>query len=944
MDNDRMITIVDTLRNEFQQKILSKVVKYKETNGDMPDNKLDTRTLAMMAFSGKGDSSHKDYRNISLHEHSLQVGTTGALLYISDALHIGLDKQEVLSKAILLITVGYLHDLNKVPRNVLGDKSRFIEGIGIYSLLEKYNHNLTYEDIEVLVSSVEERTRNQYVVPKEIKNLFTLCEKYLRISDSLGSVYQQGSFRNGLKNAEKLVNNLVTTNQLAFLNEQFDSQIFNGGDKIYLMKEISIALKKSFMEIMGYYPIISTQYGGSIYILLPKNEEKKNKIIQLTIQNVKNNISPTLLPALFVDNKTKEVKASRSAFSYPDLERLIVNNTTYDEHCNFEVDKLFALTHGSKKEIGDVQSLSKKLASEIGFIVNNKETSGSYYSIISREVSTQYFSNKILFQILVALRIISNDKINTSEMRWATMMSFVPESELKQEILNFYELNKDNKDGKLSVYILSALYLTKLSKEDSHIHDAIMGYIEELFPLDNTGILKEVFDNISPMQQSLDDFCNEVLLFKNISTNVIPEKSQVQCVFTGDILDKDQIEPLNTTDGINIKISAFSSKLGPIRHIAKSQVGTYVSFIMKLEYLLRGVSHYNKYLDGNPSIIAFPIFGGMMNYDNNSNISAMDTNSPEISIYKILRQKINEGVSSEDIMNNVVSIPKFINREKQLVDKINLMIMIMKASLRVGPIHVYDGQIVDNVYDYVYFDSVPPIVKNFFGKTGWRLDEINKTVREMSVLKIIAAINPSLLNWMCNKEKVFFVLAFILSIIENRGEQIPKDIRGDIDFAKSEIKRRLQEEYNTMSNNPLAKLAKTTIEFYRSTTTQSSRERILRMSYDILNKAKEDEIDDFKNGGTILSDRIAGAIFNYINRNMKTRSKGKYNNLTSKIDEYTQIFLSEYFKGMYKFKRPTVSEQRMDMCAYVFALTKESSFKPISSDSEQNEEMFVDSE
>lgn len=942
--NNKIITMINALRNEFQNEILSKVVNYKEMNTEPKKNQIDTRTLVVLAFSGKGDSSHKEYRNISLHEHSLQVGITGALLYISDALHMGLDDQEILSKAVLLIMIGYLHDLNKIPLNVLGNKSDFIAGIGTYNFLEKYNYTLTYEDINILMSSVEERTRNQYIVPKEIKKIFTICEKYLRISDSIGSVYQQRSFQNGLKNVEKLINNLVISNHLTFIKDKFESQIFNGGDKIYLMKDVSFALQNAFIEVMGYYPIILTQYGGNIYTLLPKDTNKKNNIIQLTIQNIKNSISPILFPGLFIDKKNKEVKASRSFFSYQNLEKLIVNTITNDENDTFEIDNLFLLTQGSKKEIGDIKSLSQKIASELGFIINDKETLGSYYSIISKDGFEKYFSNKILFQILVAIRICSDDKIQTNDTRWATMMSFAPDSDMKNTILDLYNLNKANKDGKLSVYILSSLYLTQLSKQDKIIHKSIMHYIEELFPIHNTGILKHVFDNITPMNNSLDNFCNEVLLFKNIIPDNIPTKSKVQCIFTGDILDKEKVEPLNTSDHINIKISAFSSKLGPIRHIAKSQVGTYVSHIMKLEYLLRGLSNYNKELDGNPSIIAFPIFGGMMSYDTTSNINPIDVAGHEISIYKILKQKINDGISDNEIINHNVSLPRFINREKRLVDKINLIMMILKASLRVGPIHVYDGQIIDSIYDYVYFDSVPPIVKNFFGKTGWRLDEINKTLREMSILKIIAVINPSLLNWMCDKEKVFFVLAFILSIIENRGEQIPQDIRGDIEFAKLEIKRRLQEEYNTMLNNPIVRLAKTTIEFYRATMTQSSKERILRMSYDILNKAKEEDIVDLKNGGTILSDRISGAIFNYISRNMKSRSKGKYNNLTSKIDEYTHIFLSEYFIGMYKCKRPTIAEQRMDMCAYVFALTKESSFKPIFSDKEQTEEMFIDSE
>ena len=126
----------------------------------------------------------------------------------------------------------------------------------------------------------------------------------------------------------------------------------------------------------------------------------------------------------------------------------------------------------------------------------------------------------------------------------------------------------------------------------------------------------------------------------------------------------------------------------------------------------------------SPSTIG--LFGGLL--------LNQDKAQQSLGIYDLSRQQIKKGkvYRGWEIYRSRHRMLRYERMPERLEDQINLLEMLLRASLRIGrPLHLFRG-LPTTQRDFFYSDTLPVILQNLLGGSSLRLEEIPEAIDKLT--------------------------------------------------------------------------------------------------------------------------------------------------------------------------------------------------------------------
>lgn len=911
------MSLIQKLQGDFCHIILPEIAKDVVGIVDVKkqekiDNKkfYDVRIPRMIYFSGKGDSHYPEYRNVTLLSHSTEVGFKAANFCIIDNKNF-LDEDSIGRLASVAIVVGLLHDVNKMEQDsgkvVSKSTKYFFDLYKCLDFLQIYGVNdISGDDIQILVENVENRTTGQSsIIPKHLKEYITIVSKYIKISDGIDSRFLKGNIESGIKSALKYMND-----SFKYFNnhDDFDVDLFEYFDVTYpninigLLQEIA----NSCEDISGHRPLIHTYSDGYFVSLLPK--KYKQDILKVAKTNLIDNLFSDMDVSIYL-NPQKNITISGKKISFKELKNLIIKNDKNSDIMSFKVTSR-----------NNIQLWNKALdmIKETGLSGSNDLSSdkiiGKIGKLFDFSSEIDYSNYCELLQIYTILNMKESNNKYSAKKRMDTIFELLSK-EQKDTWHEIENLSKSKDDG-LLMSALFSIFIYLNAKKDISFHTKIFGE-NELFnnwlPLENEGIMRGCVDNISSMQNALENYLSMKI---NGALSKKIKESGKYCYFTGEPIEEGQ-KPVTKSDNlVGVKTSAFSNREGTPEHKEKEVAEIFVSPLMKLEIQSReNTLRSKRFSEDKPMTITSPLSFGMGNYIINTN-EVIDFNISEILTEDVTKSY----VTTEFMMENTCTIGRRQVMEKKLADQISTIRKIMISAHRLGrPIHVYAG-IPFPSNAYVFFDCLPPLVKNFMGTNEWRLDQLSRAIQDISLLEDIATYQRDILHKL-NHNNNYDIFCYLYKEFSKEKKISQK--------TQIYLLTCIEEEEKKMSNHPIIKLAKIAARIQmrnNHNTTDTVDEIILRTSFDLLSSMTADERNDSDFAISIIAGNLMKDLKRRDNNNkFFARSSVRENkSIEHYIEEFAKCFINEFYFTFCKGKLLDQSRKKIMIDSYCFTKNKES--------------------
>lgn len=238
------------------------------------NKRIDHRRIKMMTISGKGSRQYPDTMNVSLFDHSLDVGCGAARLAAHDLTQGEWDPDKLSGVLAMTMVQGFAHD----PDKNYGVKSQditiehvqdFINTWDLDGFMRRYNVNLQASHLLTYISAVEVRS-SVHSSPPGISNQFLTCaRRYVRLADNLSSKYL-ASYTNKDINLSKEWASLKSHLQNPNAFDEYEEFAFSDVHHPFLLDRFQQQLYLACIAVANVPPLFCSLMDGTLTVYLPK--------------------------------------------------------------------------------------------------------------------------------------------------------------------------------------------------------------------------------------------------------------------------------------------------------------------------------------------------------------------------------------------------------------------------------------------------------------------------------------------------------------------------------------------------------------------------------------------------------------------------------------------------------------------------------------------------
>lgn len=895
---------------------------------------VDPRTLRLMAISGKGGKvvsgddpakqvKYDRFTNITLLDHLLSV-TRGSLVFCAMDLmgqnsDMALEKLE--KRLAVVAVISFLHDIDKdiqLERNAditLEAVEERLKRYGINEFLKQYDVALSSEEILCLIAKVEATQSHRYIqtlnspLPREFETL----TEYIRFADHMDGVWlfdasEDGGISGVLKNFEEKKHRNIFKSDV--LDRWKKIEIFDPHHS-FLLDELQSAISDRSVNVTGIPPLIEIHQDGHLVMLVPASgyeiiiDKALKSLFSRLPFSLQINISNRGIPALY-----------NGSPSHEEIESFISNNLQSTNFSNlFKIKKDF---------VEPLNEHLDNLLSQVGLQpVFPSKKSGALITLYSSFENMEENSKEHLYRaahlvLLLNLNITSKPKNNIPDYNQREKILLELIKEPRPSWIN--EISDDT-----SRRTVTALWVTAIGYEDNEVVNKIW---------EDGGLLQKWLEG-DEEHKGFNNFIEgdgvkikqEILSrFKKFLTGEFIEESnntkKGRCLFTDEPVPFDQT--ISEALGLyGVKVSAFSGRDGRPESIMSGAAHTNISLTSIAEHKIRTKVHEMQKgrAGGVPTIISSPstigLFGGLgLNVDKSMRaMSLYDLNRLEIKKGSVLK-----GIEMYQGRHKMARLETFPEKTK---DQIEFLIMILKATRRIGrPMHIFRGLPVKQK-SYFYFDAMPKVLKNLIGGNSLYLEQLPKAIEELEMAQLIIGthgLGHDILKLYADSATQFKAICLIWSHLRSK----------DMDRTKFASKLYNIYDYFMENNSIMKQEDNSLVRFGKAATsiqkrlfgqTSASEELLVfKICFDTINSAQKYKQMDEES----LIYAIAGELETNLVRKdkaaSKTNSDGK--NLIDGCLEVAQLFVKDIWTGLLNGQAPGQKNRRILSSIYRISFIK----------------------
>ncbi|MBF0411223.1 MAG: hypothetical protein HQK70_00755 [Desulfamplus sp.] len=900
---------------------------------------VDPRTLRLMAISGKGgkvalgddpakQAKYDRFTNITLLDHLLSVTRGGVVFCAMDLMAQNSDMNlEKLQKRLAVVAViAFLHDIDKdiqLERNAditLAAVEERVKRYGINEFLKQYDVALSSEEILCLIAKVEATQSHRYIktlnspLPREFETL----TEYIRFADHMDGVWllddpSDGGISGVLKNFEEKKHRNIFKSDV--LDRWKKIEIFDPHHS-FLLDELQSAISDRSVNVTGIPPLIEIHQDGHLIMLVPENG------YDTIIDKAFKSLSSQLPFSLQINISNRGIPALYNGFpSHEEIESFISKTLQ-----STDFSDLFKI----KKEF--VEPLNENLdnlLSQVGLQpVFPSKKSGALITLYSSLEKMEENSKEHLYRaahlvLLLNLNIESKPKDN------------IPDYNQREK--NLLELIKEPRpswineiDDAASRRTVTALWVTALAYEDDEMVNKIWeegGLLQKWLEGDeeNKGFNNFIEgDGVKIKQEIISRFKSFLTgeFIAESDTADVNDNKKGRCLFTDEPVPFDQT--ISEALGLyGVKVSAFSGRDGRPESIMSGSAHTNISLTSVAEHKIRTKVHeiQKGRAGGVPTIISSPstigLFGGLgLNVDKSMRVmSIYDLNRLEIKKGTVLK-----GIEMYQGRHRMARLETFPEKTK---DQIEFLIMILKATRRIGrPMHMFRGLPVRQK-SYFYFDAMPKVLKNLIGGNSLYLEQIPKALEELEMAQLIIethGLGYDVLKLYADKSTRFKALCLIWSHLRSKEADRTKfagKLYSMYDYFMEDNSIMKQED------NALVRLGKVATSIQKRPFGQTSASEellVFKICFDTVTSARKyGQMDEES-----LIYAIAGELETNLVRKDKAASRNNRDgkNLIDGCLEVAQLFVKDIWTGLLNGQTPGQKNKRILSSIYRISFIK----------------------
>jgi len=690
--------------------------------------RIDVRTVELMTKSGKGGfhtdpklrERFKDSTNVTLLDHLLSVCRGAMIMAVwnwgqKSKLPLNIDQ-----RLACIATVGFLHDLDKIlnlPRSAeikTTDVEKVLKELKIGEFIENQGLELKPDQILSLIGRVESSQSFRYLSSPIDRNYEQDC-RYIALADKLDGLWLKGG-------VEEVLNRIKTDQSFeeGWLPEFKVIDLYDPHHP-FLLDDLQLWISTTSIHKTGIPPLLEVHHDGRLVIILP--EESSAEIIESALGSFLNNLPFGL--SLTVSNR-----------GVPQLRNIKPSHEQILEFVENEPRK--AIADLFKVKAGLINELSPHLdklmpqgamwpAKILGALASPLQGIDK-----TEEEDMEFFRKAGHLALLLEIKLENPQKgVLNAEKKESDLIDVI-----QKEKPEWISKIKDDPSRRKML----ALWTVYISLDDPDLIDQIwgdQGLLQEWLEgtENNPGLKTGIPGDADALISSVESHFKQLLEGKRLKVST-PDADHY-CLFTNEPVDA---EPISAADELyQVKVSAFSGRDGRLESISSDRSETHVSPVSKAEHRLRTASFPGGKPSGVPSLISSPstqgLFGGLL--------LTNDRLQQTLSVYDLSRQETKKGRTYKgwEVYRSRHRLLRYERMPERLQDQINLLGLILRASLRIGrPVHLFRGLPVPR-REFFYCDALPKVLENLLGGRGLRLEQIPQAIENLKFAEDLMQVN-----------------------------------------------------------------------------------------------------------------------------------------------------------------------------------------------------------
>ena len=843
----------------------------------------DVRPSLWCTTSGKGgrmvaDSSKltrsfdKEYRNVSLIDHSLSVAN-GAVAFAAVRLACDdIDSDRFKRLCFTIGLLGFFHDLNKrVGAIELHSKpvtdllDQYEKALGLTGLLEQYGVQLSLDDILQLVCFVESGSSASAGVSMLPRDLIYVAENYIRLADNLDSIWCRLSNTKRPWGIEGVLQHLHKMADL--IPSPFKAwhhiQLYNPHTPL-LLDELLKAFSSHCKALTGFPPLLESHHDGRLDLLVPK--ETAQDIIEAGLNSLLALVQPQL-SIVMSSAKTPTIKGVVPESVEKLLESVKENPQCVSDLLPFHKGDADLLTCHDRWMDGVYEPTA----------LQQQGKGNQTFSLSLPDEDHPAFEAAALAATLRLLLSIPKGSAKT----------YLRQSVRQQQLLKLIESLSDeqvlpNCHSLISLQTVMAVYLANQMFSDEAT-DEIRGELWSLMQHwyegdeEQLGIqpcLAATLNNereVSAVEQ-----LRQLLNGKMLGADSKGTFTQQTCLITG-LPGEGRIEEADQLYGI--KASAFSTRRGRPAVIGDGKGKTFVSDMGFVEYRLKAKYQGRSKNVDMPLLVSSPTMTGLF-----SGLRLKNDNFLSFATYDLVRETLGEKavMVGPEIFNHRVRLARYEVFTGKLDEQIDFIRRIVIAVRRTGrPVHVFRG-LPSSRSEILYIDFLPNTLKRLLGgKNSFVLEDLPQIQLQLNMARtVLQCCNQghSLLRDILSGQPLSGLCVAKMSIEDRIQQNIKnKQFTENNEFRKGQtlLADRIQEARQSMSESEKTVLlfAAKAATLQKRFNVQSSRREQQLVLWLCLDTAKSCLVDGINDRDSIVR-AIEGVLENKVLSDRYGGSKG----------------------------------------------------------------------
>jgi len=892
----------------------------KSTKATRENKRVDHRPIEMMSISGKGSREYPDSINVSLFDHSLDVGCGAARLAAHDLIPSVVKDDDLLRVLAMLMVIGFCHDVDKkygIHWNSVSVKhvKEFMDAWLLADFLKNYGVDLTAEHLLTYVSAVEVRSSATSVASGANNRYIALARRYARIADGLAGKYLKSHLDNGaevLKGWASMKGQLE--NPTAF--DDYELLTITDVHNPFLMNEFQQMLHGSCVEIAGVPPLFCSLMDGTLTTYLPSAH--KEEIIDMAVESLKWQLP---LDTEVIVSGQGAIKMTGPAPTAAGLYNLM-QKSLLDSGGN----KIFAIKTvdfaDNTKDGGVNKSMRLPDLVQVALAANCPTLEKLMPGALTYIVAKQQMDSPSLASAVKAASVVFLAGVQqTSKDK-----NLVPHKRLERLIEMFSLVVPEwfEEADILTRRTYVGLSVAAAIRNDPCLQVRLDNWAKEMLAED--GLFNGYKDKANDVSRAV------VEHYRAAAKGVFQEAQEgdYRCVVTGmPVSNEWKIEKADKLH--NIKSSAISYREGRSEHKFRERADAHISPIAFAEYRLRSKKENAKIAKygGIPSkdvpvSLMSPVnFGFFGSQYMKSNLGTEDFGLFDIARFDKKGGKLTiDPISLYDIS---ARIGRFENVGNSFVDQIDFFKRAIESAIRLGrPIHIFSG-LPHLVPDFFYADCLGRNLESLLGNSGLRIEELKPALNKLNILLYLATSpkdgglgQVELAKAFCYPAQRFHaaILAWLLAIrSETPKQSIVNVLFNDI----------IPEELRKMANIPpevkLAKLARGVQRAVLSTDSNNTQEFIIRTAFE--------EAEKLYANGRRTAEELIGPITEIIYREAQRKHNssgffsGKHTrpegvSVEDQLRKVVEVFVNDVWFGLLNGRPCKHAYKRQIFAAYLY--------------------------